>query len=136
MVEGAGGPEADHDEKEEAIAAAAHAGNHLTVSSLISHFPRLVRSRWGHQRDTPLMLACLSGSEATVQKLLESGADVRAANEMGDQPVHYACSEGHRHVLAMLLDRGADPSTRSNRGTTPLQAAAFYGTCGGEWSAR
>ena len=56
----------------------------------------------------PLDIACEGGYLAIVQSLLESGAQVRAANFQGMTALHYACSNGHVECALALIQHGAD----------------------------
>lgn len=72
------------------------------------------------------VLACAAardGDLELLQRLQNSGADLRWADVDGRTPLHLAAAEGHHPVVAWLLTQGADPSARDRRGTTPLDEA-------------
>lgn len=76
---------------------------------------------------TPLVEAAGLGSAAAVDLLLQSGADVNAADATGNTPLMAASKRGDGEIVALLLKRDADVNRRSKLGSTALalaQAAA------------
>ncbi|HLG97401.1 MAG TPA: ankyrin repeat domain-containing protein [Bryobacteraceae bacterium] len=73
---------------------------------------------------TPLMYACALGSSDAVKMLLDSGANVNAANEFGATPLMWCA--GDLTKVRYLLDRGAGVNARSKAGRTPLSIAVTY----------
>jgi hypothetical protein len=60
--------------------------------------------------DTPLSLTARSASVATVEWLLDHGAEIDGcAQPRGSTPLHSAIEEGRLDMVEFLLDRGADP---------------------------
>uniref|UniRef100_A0A6Q2X443 E3 ubiquitin-protein ligase HACE1 n=1 Tax=Esox lucius TaxID=8010 RepID=A0A6Q2X443_ESOLU len=59
------------------------------------------------------------GLTATVQCLLDSGADINRPNVSGATPLYFACSHGQRDTAQILLSRGAKYLPDKN-GITPL----------------
>uniref|UniRef100_A0A8C2NMG1 E3 ubiquitin-protein ligase HACE1 n=1 Tax=Capra hircus TaxID=9925 RepID=A0A8C2NMG1_CAPHI len=59
------------------------------------------------------------GLTATVQCLLDSGADINRPNVSGATPLYFACSHGQRDTAQILLLRGAKYLSDKN-GVTPL----------------
>lgn len=91
--------------------------------------------------DTPLCVtlqceAAYPGCDDTlarVRALLEGGADVHAANELGRTALHEAC-EGYlqayhqgAELVRILLDAGANPNAQDAEGNTALHLAARCG---------
>ena len=58
---------------------------------------------------TPLMRAAGAGQAATVEFLLERGANPNAKNKEGSTALSRAAAAGHADVMRLLLDAGADP---------------------------
>lgn len=78
------------------------------------------------QGDTALHLAAAGGFTPVVEALLDAGADVNAANGIGQTGLHNAVWEGQRDVVKLLLKRGARTDIQSVDGT-PLFCAAVNG---------
>jgi uncharacterized protein len=62
-----------------------------------------------------------------VDRLLASGADVRAANRYGVTPLHLAAINGDAGMIKRLLDAGADANAVGTDGETPLMTVARGG---------
>ena len=60
--------------------------------------------------------------------LIESGADVKASNDLGVQPLWLACINGSAPMVRVLLGAGADPNAAPASGETPLMHAARSGS--------
>ena len=64
--------------------------------------------------DSPLIQAARTGSLDTINRLLDSGADVNLAGPTGDDwdatPLQHAILARQSGAVRLLLDRGADPS--------------------------
>lgn len=52
--------------------------------------------------------ACREGNVDEVKQLIESGADLRGADECGFLPIHYACMFGHEEIARLLLQACVD----------------------------
>lgn len=91
--------------------------------------------------DTPLCVALQSEAAypgcdytlARVRAMLEGGADVHAANELGRTALHEAC-EGYlqayhqgAELVRILLDAGANPNAQDAEGNSALHLAARCG---------
>lgn len=81
---------------------------------------------------SPLDAAARSGRVEAVRVLLEHGAPVNGANDLGNTPLWFACqssaSPAERVEIArLLLDAGADLHKRCEKGTTALHFAAWRG---------
>lgn len=81
---------------------------------------------------TPLLFAVREGHTATVQALLDAGADVNQVSA-GDHtsPLLMATINGQFDLARILLDKGAKPTLASDAGTTPL-----YATINVQWAAK
>jgi len=81
-------------------------------------------------RDTSqdLVKAARTGDTETVRRLLESGADVEAKDEMHHSSVlMWAAHEGHTDVMNLLIQNGAEIDARKPTGETALWFAAQKG---------
>jgi ankyrin repeat protein len=80
---------------------------------------------------TPLLLAAKSGSPALVQMLVQSGASVKQADQLGVTPLMMAAASGNPDVVKALVAAGADVNaTESAHGQTALMFAAAYNRAG------
>ena len=70
-------------------------------------------------RRTLLSWAVCSNDAATVDALLDAGADANARNSLGDTPLHEAAALGRDQSVAALLRRGGDPDAANRSGRTP-----------------
>lgn len=75
------------------------------------------RDMWG---ETPLHYAAMNGYTASINTLLEAGADVNAKEGfIGNTPLHNAASCGHEEICKSLIRAGADVTARNKYGETP-----------------
>ena len=73
---------------------------------------------------TPLLFAARQGHAASVEALLEAGADINQVSPADkSSPILVATINGHFDLAKLLLDRRADPKLASDAGATPLYAA-------------
>ncbi|MEO8100222.1 MAG: ankyrin repeat domain-containing protein [Acidobacteriota bacterium] len=72
---------------------------------------------------TPLLFAARQGSNASVQALVEAGANVNLADPDGVTALSMAIINFHYDAAGYLLEHGADANYSDNRGRTPLYAA-------------
>ncbi|PYR35871.1 MAG: hypothetical protein DMF90_12140 [Acidobacteria bacterium] len=75
---------------------------------------------------TALMYAAVFASPATLQLLLESGADINASNNNGSTALMWAAGDPAK--VRLLLDRGAAVDAKTKDGTTAILAAAQRGS--------
>jgi ankyrin repeat protein len=61
------------------------------------------------------------------QVLVEAGADVDVANQLGATPLWLAALNGASQLTALLLEAGANPNVELRMGETPLMAASRTG---------
>lgn len=74
------------------------------------------------------LLFCASKGDVTgIQKLLDQGMPVDAADYDGRTALHLGASEGHAAVVSFLLEKKADPNPIDRNGDTPLSNAKDYG---------
>jgi serine/threonine protein kinase len=70
------------------------------------------------------------GSEAIVQALLDSGAEVDLQNPVGQTALHCAARNGYEGVVRLLLQKGASVNAKDENEQTALQGAAAQGNEG------
>ena len=76
----------------------------------------------------PLHLAARYGRTETAKVLVtEGGANVDAANNLGNTPLHEGSFQGHAETADALCVHHADLECVNNKGLTPLLAAAQAG---------
>lgn len=71
---------------------------------------------------------------ATVECLIEGGADPNAVDNSGVTPLHRAARTRCAAAVRVLLDRGADAGRRNKNGSTPMQLATQNTGRGGSGS--
>lgn len=76
---------------------------------------------------TALHWATHHGSQETVKRLLEAGAEPNAATAYHVRALSIACQNGHAAIAKRLLEAGANPGTTLAGGETPLMTAARTG---------
>jgi methionyl-tRNA formyltransferase len=78
----------------------------------------------GREGWTPLILAAFNGKNASVNQLLQLGADPNNANQKGTTPLMYAkecyLRTGNAQPFLQLIQQGADPERRDMWGKTLL----------------
>lgn len=72
---------------------------------------------------TSLHRAVIFGNVERIRKLIDSGMDVNAKDNIGWTPLHIAACKASEDVIAVLLDAGADPLAASSNGVTPIKLA-------------
>ena len=58
-----------------------------------------------------------------IKLLVEKGADVNDANEIGMTPMHYAVQRGTDRIIEYLASKGAKFDTKNKQGRTPADLA-------------
>lgn len=76
---------------------------------------------------TALVLAARDADAATVDALLDAGADPNAQTDSGLSPLMLAAQRGQTEAVVSLLGAGADPTLSSVEGRTALMLAARAG---------
>ncbi|MHB2016701.1 MAG: ankyrin repeat domain-containing protein [Candidatus Xenobia bacterium] len=81
----------------------------------------------------PPLVAALSSNgaglleaDATVQVLIDKGADIKAAASTGTTPLDLAVEYGQNLLAARLLKAGADVNSQDSQGFSPLMYATTY----------
>jgi uncharacterized protein len=59
----------------------------------------------------------------TAKLAIALGADVKAANQVGDTALHGAAAKGYPRIVQLLLDAGANPNAKNLKGQTPAMLA-------------
>ncbi|CAI4212390.1 unnamed protein product [Parascedosporium putredinis] len=80
---------------------------------------------WGSR--TAAFWASAGGYHATLQLLLEAGADVNIHDENRSTPLHKASRAGHGSIVQQLLKAGADINIQDRYKSTPLHLASEAG---------
>jgi len=76
---------------------------------------------------TPVADAAMRRDAAEVRRLVQSGADVKAAQADGATALHWAAYYGDASLVSLLLDSGADVAAANRNGSTPMWLAAEHG---------
>lgn len=76
---------------------------------------------------TVLMIGARKGHAATVEALLNAGADANGKNKAGETALLVAAFNGHTEAVKTLLTKDADVNAKDNHGVTALMAAAYKG---------
>ena len=75
----------------------------------------------------PVADAAMRRDVAEVRRLVQSGADVKAAQADGATALHWAAYHGDASLASVLLDAGADVAAANRNGSTPMWLAASRG---------
>jgi hypothetical protein len=104
----------------------------VTRATAKSYFLKEI-GRYLYKGDTALHIAAAAYRPELVKKLINAGADVHAANRLGDQPIHAAAVGGpgshtwnpaaQAATIVCLIKAGADPNASDKRDVTPLHRA-------------
>ena len=89
--------------------------------------------RYVYRGDTALHFAAAAYSSQMIQALIESGADLRARNRLGEEPLHSAATgnpdsarwnpAAQVEAISALIKAGADPNAVNKLGVAPLHKA-------------
>jgi ankyrin repeat protein len=98
------------------------------LAGLLDQHPDAVQWRIEPLDFTPLHVAVSMKWDAGVDCLLDTGADIDAANnQLGMSPLRTAVHYGCTALAVRLLERGADPRVTDSERRTVMQAAAYAG---------
>jgi ankyrin repeat protein len=75
----------------------------------------------------PVADAAMRHDVSEVRRLVQSGADVNAAQADGATALHWAAYHGDASMASALLDAGADVAAANRNGSTPMWLAASRG---------
>jgi hypothetical protein len=87
-----------------------------------------------HGNGTPLMVAAYEGNLQEMERLVASGADVNARNDVNNAALHFAAGatpvqnqryRGSPEAVAFLVEHGADVNAQNNNGITPLMDSVY-----------
>ncbi|MDB6032682.1 MAG: hypothetical protein JWM16_3020 [Verrucomicrobiales bacterium] len=76
---------------------------------------------------TPLMAAAANGHFETVQLLVEEGAQLEKANNVGDTVLMDVCKRPYPEIVKLLIEKGANVNAMGQDGYTALIYAAYQG---------
>lgn len=85
-------------------------------------------------RSTALHIAAAAGNEGVAERLIDSGADLRAKDNVGAEPLHLAAFRAHTAIVSLLLkakeEMGSEGlvEAETKKGETPLIAACKGGS--------
>ena len=103
-------------------------GQTARVRELLAASPALVNT-YAPDGFHPLGLAAFFGNKATVEALLEAGADVnqQSRESMKVSALHSSAAALRPDIAAILLAKGANPNVRAEAGVTVLHEVAVTG---------
>lgn len=107
---------------------AAATGQTARVRELLAANPSIV-NHYAPDGFHPLGLAAFFGNKATVEALLQAGADVnqQSREAMKVSALHSSAAARRPDIVEMLLAGGADPNLRAEGGVTVFHAAGATG---------
>lgn len=82
--------------------------------------------------DRPLHVVLRAASRFKSNLLLDHGADVTAANDLGETPLHAASQSDYlgADIVERLIALGAEVNAKDHQGQTPLDVAVAYSSMG------
>lgn len=102
-------------------------GNSLLMFAGIQGQWEIFEALWAAGVKVGLPEAAITGDVDMIQALLDSGADVNAADaKLGLTALNWAASKGRTEAVRVLLERGADVDHAAVKGFTPLVSAAVH----------
>ena len=104
------------------VIAAARSGDTQTLNTLPAGGADLNR-RWGVNNWTPLMHAIHKNQKASVEVLIDAGADMNARCGDGVTALMMAAGYGYADIVKVLLDHGADIHAETSGGDNALTMA-------------
>jgi uncharacterized protein len=111
---------------ESALIDAIRSGNTQTIRVVVRETPAAINAAEA-DGTTPLHWAVQLDDVATVDLLIQAGANVKTTNRYGATPLWVACTNGSAPMVDRLLKAGAEVNTLSADGETPLMIASATG---------
>ena len=105
------------------LISALRTGDHATFARLLKENPKASKLK-GNGGSTPVMYAAIYGDTDSMERMIENGADVNAANDAGATTLMWAADDAEKTRL--LLEHGADPNATSENNETALTIALSY----------
>ncbi len=95
----------------------------------LTALPVQAKSFLRQKKDTSLAeyMADSRCEDATIKKIIATGANVNARNAYGETPLMFAAFYGKTEIVKLLIEKGADVNAREFMGWTPLLFAARKG---------
>ena len=104
-----------------AMVEALRAADRQTFSQMVAEDPKLLNAR-GPEGSTPFLYAVLYTDAATLERLIQQGADPNQRNDAGATALMWAALDLEK--TRVLVAHGADVNAKSGDARTPLMVAA------------
>ncbi len=82
-------------------------GDIAAMQNILASNPKVINTRSGPRRRTPLHMAAAAGQKKAVQFLLDNGANPRIEDEEGFPPDQVAAQEGYNDIAKMIQQAAA-----------------------------
>ncbi|KAI5815984.1 hypothetical protein BZA77DRAFT_264639 [Pyronema omphalodes] len=83
--------------------------NNIAVMTLLLEWGADIEHKETTKGGTALSKAAQAGLDASVQFLLDNGADIESPDTWGRPPLYFSVLRGHESTIRLLLENGADP---------------------------
>jgi ankyrin repeat protein len=106
---------------------AVHADDEVGVRAAVAAGARINErgKEWTHGKQTPIMLASLTGKARAIKALLALKADATLGEQDGYTPLHGAAFQGRANAAAALLADSSVPNDFHNDGFAPIHRACW-----------
>jgi len=104
-----------------ALVEALRTADRLAFNKMVAEDPKLLNAR-GPESSTPFMYAVLYSDAATLERLIQRGADPNGHNDAGATALMWAAFDLEK--TRVLIAHGADVNAKSDDARTPLMIAA------------